>query len=50
MAIIGWKRIGWSKDPNKIKHDLLVQFDTQIERDCFEEIIDSIQAMQEIRK
>ena len=45
MAIIGYKRVGWSRDETKKKYELLIQFDTEEERDSFEKIIDRIQEL-----
>ena len=49
MAIIGWKRVGWSKDETKRKFELLVQFDTVEERLKFEEILEAIQRFHDLR-
>jgi len=43
MAIIGWRRCGWSKkNPN---HFLLIQFDTEEERNKFEDVLEKLQEL-----
>lgn len=50
MAIIGYKKVGWSKNKEKRKYELLVQFDREIERDLFERIIDTISELNDWAK
>lgn len=45
MSIIGYKKTGWSKNKDKEKFQLLVSFDTEIERDIFTEVINNIQEL-----
>jgi hypothetical protein len=43
MAIIGYKKMGWTKDEDKRRFALLVSFDTEGERDAFAKVIDAVQ-------
>ena len=40
--MIGHQRIGWSKDRKKVKFGVLVQLDSEIERDAFIGLLDSL--------
>ena len=48
MSIIGYKKMGWTNDKKTRKWALLVSFDTELERDSFENIIDGIQELNDL--